>query len=102
MPPPPRSTGFWPDRLQNGRNERGSMSGKQGPWFVLPATLILAAFVVYPILETVLLSVTDPSCAYVGLNNYREVIEASTTARAASNTLYYVLVSIFFELLLGI
>ena len=78
------------------------MSGRQGPWFVLPAILILAAFVVYPIIETVLLSVTNPSGAYVELMNYQEVVESSTTARAANNTLYYVLLSILFELILGI
>jgi multiple sugar transport system permease protein len=78
------------------------MSGRQGPWFVLPAILILAAFVVYPIAETIVLSLTDQSGAYVGLANYREVVESSTTTRAANNTLYYVLMSILFELILGI
>lgn len=78
------------------------MSGRQGPWFVLPAILILAAFVVYPIIETLVLSVTDAAGGYVGMANYDEVLQSGTTSRAAGNTLYYVLMSILFELILGI
>lgn len=73
----------------------------QGIMFVLPALFVLAMLVFYPIVYTVVLSVTDPAGNYVGLENFRSMIDARLTARAFWNTLIYVGFSIIFQVLIG-
>jgi multiple sugar transport system permease protein len=73
----------------------------QGWWFTLPALLTLAAFVGYPLVDTVELSLTDMSGKYVGLDNYRYFVDDGTTALSLKNTLVYVFGSIAFQIALG-
>ncbi len=72
-----------------------------GIWFVLPALLALAILIVYPIIYTGVLSVTDPTGHFIGLKNYQIVARSRTTMVAVWNTAYYVFGSIVFQLLLG-
>ena len=79
------------------------ISGQRSPgfWFTLPAIVLLTIFIVYPLLSTVQMSVTDAGGSFVGLANYAEVIESPRTARATLNTIFYVGFSVVFQLLLG-
>lgn len=77
------------------------MTSNSGPYFVLPAILLLAAFILYPLSSTLFLSLTDAQNAFVGLDNYAETVNSSITSRAARNTLYFVGVSIIVEVVLG-
>jgi multiple sugar transport system permease protein len=77
-------------------------AGRQyGLLFILPAIIVLALLIVYPIAYTGLLSVTDDQGNYVGAANYAAVIGARVTATAVRNTVYYVGVSIVFQIGLG-
>jgi multiple sugar transport system permease protein len=77
------------------------MNQNRGVLFVLPAIIVLAILVAYPIFYTGLLSVTDDTGAYVGLKNFASVVGSRTTSTAVRNTAYYVLGSIFFQVILG-
>ena len=77
-------------------------SGRQyGLLFVLPAIIVLALLVVYPLAYTGLLSVTDDQGHYVGAANYAAVIGARVTTTAVWNTVYYVGASIVLQIVLG-
>jgi multiple sugar transport system permease protein len=73
----------------------------QGFLFVLPAILVLALLVAYPIVYTGILSVTDNRGAYVGLKNFAAMAGSRTTSTAVKNTAYYVLGSIVLQISLG-
>jgi multiple sugar transport system permease protein len=77
------------------------VTGHRGFLFVLPAIIVLALLIVYPIVYTGLLSVTDEQGGYVGFANYATVAGSRTTATAVRNTAYYVGVSIVFQVILG-
>jgi len=73
-----------------------------GLLFVLPALIVLAMLIAYPVVYTGLLSVTDPSGAFVGLDNFREVLRARATPQAFWNTLWWVGGSIVFQVVFGV
>ena len=77
------------------------MRRQQGFLFILPAIIVLALLIVYPIAYTGLLSVTNEQGEYVGLANYAAVTGAKVTRTAVTNTIYYVGVSIVFQIVLG-
>jgi multiple sugar transport system permease protein len=72
-----------------------------GLLFVLPATIVLALLVVYPIAYTGLLSVTDDQGRFVGAANYAAVAGSRVTGIAVRNTVYYVGASIVLQVVLG-
>src|SRR5438067_7806488 len=77
-------------------------AGRQyGLLFILPAIIVLALLIVYPIAYTGLLSVTDEQGNYVGAANYAAVVGARVTIIAVRNTVYYVGASIVFQIVLG-
>ena len=77
-------------------------SGREyGLLFVLPAIIVLALLVAYPLAYTGLLSVTDDQGHYVGAANYAAVIGARVTTTAVWNTVYYVGASIVLQIVLG-
>jgi multiple sugar transport system permease protein len=78
-----------------------AMHRNQGILYILPAIVVLALLVAYPIVYTGLLSVTDNQGAYVGLKNYAAMAGARATRTAVWNTLYYVLGSIVLQVTLG-
>lgn len=75
---------------------------KQGPlFFILPVVVVLAIFIVYPLISTVVMSVTDDGGHFVGTDNYASIMQSGRTIRATINTIYYVGFSVLFQLLLG-
>lgn len=73
-----------------------------GYLFVLPALLLLALLIAYPVAYTALLSVTDNQGNLVGLENFRRVLRARATEIAAWNTFVWVAGSIVFQVVLGV
>ena len=73
----------------------------RGLLFALPALVAIAVLVVYPIVYTVWLSVTNAAGAFVGLENFRTIAASTVTATAAINTLYFVGASIAGQVVLG-
>ena len=72
-----------------------------GPLFVFPALFVLAMLVFYPLVYTVILSVTDPAGNFVGLDNFRTMLDQRLTGITLINTLVYVGFSILFQIVLG-
>jgi multiple sugar transport system permease protein len=73
----------------------------RGLLFALPALVVIAILVVYPIVYTVWLSVTDAAGTFVGLENFRTIALSQVTSTAAINTLYFVGASIVGQVVLG-
>src|SRR5688572_16340916 len=73
----------------------------RGLLFALPALVAMAVLVVYPIVHTVWLSVTDAAGAFVGLENFRTIAPSTVTSTAAINTLYFVGASLVGQVVLG-
>lgn len=74
----------------------------QGYYFILPALMVLGMLIAYPIAYTGLLSVTDNAGNFVGLTNFRRILAARATPIAFWNTLWWVLGSIVFQVVLGV
>jgi len=78
-------------------------------WIMMsPALMIMSAVAVYPILNTFWLSLhkvslTDPGAGrpFIGLENYAKAFQDLATITALKNTLYFTLLSVTFELILG-
>jgi multiple sugar transport system permease protein len=77
------------------------LSRYTGLWFVLPALLVLALLIVFPIGYTGLLSVTNEVGSYVGLDNFRVMVSSPVTSVAVWNTAYFVGLSIIFQIAIG-
>ena len=73
-----------------------------GYLFVLPALMVLGMLIAYPIAYTGLLSVTDNTGNFVGLNNFRRILAARATPTAFWNTIWWVFGSIVFQVVLGV
>lgn len=69
--------------------------------FVLPALIVLAMLIAYPVVYTGLLSVTDNQGQYVGTANFARVLAARATPQAFWNTIWFVGGSIIFQVILG-
>lgn len=72
-----------------------------GLLFALPALLVLAMLVAYPIAYTGVLSVTDQQGNFTGTQNFADVLSSRVTPRAFKNTLWWVGGSIVFQVVLG-
>lgn len=77
------------------------MRRSTGFLFVLPAIIVLAILIVYPIAYTGLLSVTNQRGEFVGLTNFAIMAKSGVTRTAVWNTFYYVGGSIVFQIVLG-
>ena len=73
----------------------------QGIGFVLPALLTLAALIVWPLLDTARLSVTNEEGGYVGAANFQSMLDDPTTTLATVNSVVYVLGSLVLQMLIG-
>ena len=78
------------------------MHSRTGLLFALPALIVLAMLIAYPVAYTGLLSVTDAGGKLVGLDNFREVLRPRATTQAFTNTLWWVGGSIVFQVLFGV
>lgn len=72
-----------------------------GLYFALPALIVLAMLIAYPVVYTGLLSVTDNKGNLVGLNNFAAVLKPRVTTQAFFNTLYWVAGSVVAQVILG-
>ena len=74
--------------------------------FVLPAAVVYALFVVYPLVRSVLLSLTDstgsPGAQFVGLRQYRAVHTDPAVQTALVHTLEYVVVVVVAQNVIGL
>jgi multiple sugar transport system permease protein len=70
--------------------------------FALPALIVLFMLIAYPVFYTGWLSVTNDQGQFTGLQNFSAVLRPRVTAQALWNTLWWVLGSIFFQVLLGV
>ena len=69
--------------------------------YLLPAIVIFALFVIYPICYNVYLSfyewnMVSPTKDYVGLNNYTKFLSSTLFKQAGLNTIGYILILLFF------
>lgn len=71
-----------------------------GLYFVLPAMIVLAILIAYPVVYTGYLSVTDPKGVITG-KNFVNALRPAVTTQAFFNTIYWVLGSIVFQVTLG-
>lgn len=69
--------------------------------FVLPAIIVLAMLIAYPVVYTGLLSVTDNQGQFVGMSNFAKVLAARATPQAFWNTIWFVGGSIIFQVIFG-
>ncbi len=79
---------------------RPSSRGRLGPspmvavWFLLPAFILLGAWVVYPIVYSLIRSLFDANgSGFVGLGNYETIFSSSSTLTAIRNNLIWVVVA---------
>ena len=77
------------------------MRRNTGLLFVLPALIVLALLIVYPVFYTGVLSVEGQDGSFIGLENYSRMAGARLTNVAVWNTLYYVGISIVGQIVLG-
>jgi multiple sugar transport system permease protein len=70
--------------------------------FALPALIVLFMLVAYPVAYTGWLSVTTDQGQFAGLQNFAAVLRPRVTTQALWNTLWWVLGSIVFQVVLGV
>jgi multiple sugar transport system permease protein len=70
--------------------------------FALPALIVLFMLIAYPVFYTGLLSVTNDGGQFTGLQNFADVLRPRVTTQALWNTLWWVVGSIVFQVLLGV
>jgi multiple sugar transport system permease protein len=73
----------------------------QGLLFALPALALMATLILYPLAYTGWLSVTAERGGFVGVENFRTMIDDSVTALALRNTAVYVSLSVALQVSLG-
>ncbi len=76
-------------------------------FFIFPALIFVLLLTIYPSIYAIFLSFTNkslvtPECSLVGFKNYRELFTSSEFWRSLKITLIYVLITIFFQLTLGL
>lgn len=72
-----------------------------GVYFALPALLVLAGLIVYPLIYTIIMSFTNSQGQWVGFENYTRILTSRTTMIALKNTVFYVGWSIVFQVIIG-
>jgi raffinose/stachyose/melibiose transport system permease protein len=74
--------------------------------FVLPAALVYATFILYPLVRGALLSFTDnaggPTSSYVGLKQYRALVDDPAVVSALKHTVVYAVVVLVVQTGLGL
>jgi multiple sugar transport system permease protein len=77
------------------------MRGQTGLVFALPALIVLFMLVAYPVGYMGLLSVTDNQGNFIGFGNFNAALRPRVTMQAFINTIYWVVGSIVFQVVLG-
>ena len=72
-----------------------------GVAFALPALIMLALLIVYPLIYTIIMSFQTRSGDWAGFANYERILPARVTIIALKNTFTYVFWSVFFQIVIG-
>jgi alpha-glucoside transport system permease protein len=73
------------------------------PWiWVGPALLFIGVFLVYPALQTILISFQDNHGGFMGLDNFKAVLTDPSVIKAIRNNIYWLVFYTGFALLLGV
>ena len=78
------------------------MRSNVGLVFALPALIVLFMLVAYPVAYTGWLSITTDQGQFAGLQNFAQVLRPRVTSQALWNTLWWVVGSIVFQVILGV
>ena len=106
-----RKPGTWGrvrGRLGFGLSGAASENAWLGRWLVLPALALTGVLVVYPIIVGLSTSVHEATptlgtpSPFVGLENYREVLEQPSVGDSTVQTIFYVLTALVLEIGLGL
>ena len=75
---------------------------------ILPATIIIAMALFYPVISTVVISFQDRSLfmphlsRFVGINNYKNILSSQEFWSALKVTIYFTVISVFAEFVIGL
>ena len=89
------------------RSVIGRQQERLGWWLVLPSVLIVLVVAIYPLIETVRLSFTNTRLSrpgrerYIGLENYRTILNDDVFLTALKNTLVFTVSSVLLETIVG-
>jgi raffinose/stachyose/melibiose transport system permease protein len=94
-------------RDMSARRQRSRRRGLRGTIWVLPAVVLLAVFVYYPIIDNVRLSffswnAFSPAPEFVGLRNYQDMLDDPVFWRALRNNIAYAAISLIFQVALAL
>lgn len=101
-PAPPKISRFAAPTTRAGRSEE-----RLGWLLILPTVLVVLGIAIYPLAESVRLSLTNFRASrpdrwrYVGIENYKELLTDSTFHTALQNTLVFTASSVLLETILG-
>jgi ABC-type sugar transport systems, permease components len=90
-------------------NSRNKLKKWTPLFFILPALTYLVIFIAYPIVYNIILSFQDvnvmtirePARPFIGLTNYQIILKDSVFKISLINTLYYTIISIIFQFVIG-
>jgi alpha-glucoside transport system permease protein len=84
------------------RLPEGAHAGAR-PWlWVGPALLFIGVFLVYPVFETIRISLTNRQGAFIGLGNYATVLTQNAVLIAIRNNLLWLVLYTLFVLMFGV
>jgi trehalose/maltose transport system permease protein len=88
------------------REEFGNPERRTAYYMILPTLFIILVVAFYPILYSLVLSVTDSNInvfgSFVGLENYVAMFQNVEFREGLVNTVVYTVVSVFFEFIIGL
>jgi trehalose/maltose transport system permease protein len=88
------------------REEFGNPERRTAYYMILPTVFIILVVAFYPILYSLVLSVTDSNInvfgSFVGLENYVAMFQNVEFREGLVNTVVYTVVSVFFEFIIGL
>jgi ABC-type sugar transport system permease subunit len=91
----------------SGRLARHWAQYRAGYFFIMPALLLYALFMIYPLFQSIYLSFTDwngadPVKDWVGLANYREVFHDNHLWKALQNNIKWVIIGTISPMVIGL
>jgi len=88
------------------REEFGNPERRTAYYMILPTLFIILVVAFYPILYSLVLSVTDSNInvfgSFVGLENYVNMFQNVEFREGLVNTVVYTVISVFFEFIIGL
>jgi trehalose/maltose transport system permease protein len=97
-----------PEKKRRGalREEFGNPERRTAYYMILPTVFIILVVAFYPILYSLVLSVTDSNInvfgSFVGLENYVNMFQNVEFREGLVNTVVYTVISVFFEFIIGL